>query len=577
MSASDREKIIYFGETDFRNQKRKFGIKNDDRTRHVYVIGKTGMGKSTLLENMAIQDIQLGHGMGFIDPHGKTAELMLDYIPAERVKDVIYFDPDDLDRPLSFNVMEDVEPERRHLVVSGLMSSFKKIWPDVWSARMEYILTNILLALIEYPGATLLGVNRMLADKDFRKRVVENISDVSVRAFWVDEFAKYTDRYMQEAGAAIQNKIGQFVSNPVVRNIIGQPKSSFDIREIMDDGKILIMNLSKGKIGETNAQLLGSMLITKIYLAAMSRARVSAAELRALPEYYLFVDEFQSFVSDSFADILSEARKYKLSLTIAHQYIEQMPETVRNAVFGNVGTTISFRVGPFDAEVLEKIFMPQFTAEDLIGLGFAQVYMTLMIDGVGSPPFSATTMAPIAPDEISHKAAVIRQSRTRFGQPRQGVEEEIRKWHEPIQPATVRPAKEKNENADKRELRSTPVQISTARVERPGRDPLQNDDVASASRRTASQVPLRTKSKQHSASAQFSRTGAPPLAGHSSLKAAIASAIGKPVVVSPRVSKDIPQSAPRPSESASEKTTGEVPEEVLRKVLHGNDGRPGGN
>ena len=264
--------VTYFAETDSRNKRVKFGIKAKDRTKHVYVIGKTGMGKSTVLENMAVQDIQNGEGMAFIDPHGKTADLLLDYIPEHRKKDVVYFAPFDLDYPISFNVLEQVDPDKRHLVVSGLMSTFKKIWQDAWSARMEYILTNTLLALLEYPGATLLGVNRMYSDKEFRKDVVAHITDPTVKAFWTEEFAKYTDKFAAEATPAIQNKIGQFTSNALIRNMIGQPKSSFDLRKIMDEKKILIINLSKGRVGEQNANLLGGMLITKIYLAAMSRA-----------------------------------------------------------------------------------------------------------------------------------------------------------------------------------------------------------------------------------------------------------------------------------------------------------------
>src|SRR3990167_9194087 len=315
----NEEKVIYFAKHDYRGQGKVFGIKPKDRSRHVYVIGKTGMGKSTMLENMAGQDIRNGNGMAFIDPHGATAETILSYVPEERIEDVIYFAPFDIEHPISFNVMEDVGYDKRHLVSNGLMSAFKKIWVDAWSARMEYILNNILLALLEYPDSTLLGVNRMLADKDFRKKVVENISDVSVKSFWIDEFAKYGDRYMQEAGAAIQNKIGQFVANPLVRNIIGQPKSTFDIRTLIDNKKIIILNLSKGRVGEAKANLLGSMFVTKVYLAAMSRADVSESTLNKLPNFYLYVDEFQSFANESFADILSEARKYKLNLTIAHQ------------------------------------------------------------------------------------------------------------------------------------------------------------------------------------------------------------------------------------------------------------------
>lgn len=426
----DENKITYFGQTDARNKKVPFGIKRKDRTKHMYVIGKTGMGKSTLLENLAVQDIQNGEGLAFIDPHGKTAELLLEYIPEHRIKDVLYFAPFDMEYPVSFNVMEDVGADKRHLVVNGLMSTFEKIWVDAWSARMAYILNNTLLALLEYPDATLLGVNRMLADKDFRKKVVDNVTDPSVKSFWIDEFGKYTERFAAEATPAIQNKVGQFTSNPLVRNLIGQPKSSFNIRKIMDEKKILIVNLSKGRVGEGNANLIGSMLITKIYLAAMSRADLTERELKKYPNFYLYVDEFQSFANKSFADILSEARKYKLNLTIAHQYIEQMEEEVRDAVFGNVGTMAAFRVGAYDAEVLEKEFAPQFTAEDLVNLGVYQVYLKLMIDGVGSQPFSATTLPPIRLPNISYKREIIEASRKAFAQPRSIVEEEIKRWHE---------------------------------------------------------------------------------------------------------------------------------------------------
>jgi len=426
----DPEKITYFAKTDARGKQTPFGIKAKDRQRHIYVIGKTGMGKSTLLENMAVQDIKNGEGLAFIDPHGSTAETLLDFIPEERVKDVLYFAPFDMNYPMSFNIMEDVGPDKRHLVVSGLMSVFEKIWVDAWSARMAYILQNTLMALLEYPDSTLLGVNRMLSDKTYRDKVVENVKDPGVKSFWVDEFAKYNERYMQEAGDAIKNKIGQFTANPVIRNIIGQPHSSFDIRDIMDNKKILIMNLSKGLIGETNANLLGSMLTTRIYLAAMSRADLSPAEMKEMPNFYFYVDEFQSFANATFANILSEARKYKLNLTIAHQYVEQMEEEVRNAVFGNVGTIISFRVGPFDAEILETIFSPQFLATDLVNLGFAQIYLTLMIDGVGSQPFSAVTLPPIEAGHISCKEMVIRSSQKQFATPRAEVEEMVNKFHE---------------------------------------------------------------------------------------------------------------------------------------------------
>ncbi len=428
--AEDQERVTYFGETDSRGKRVKFGIKSKDRTRHMYVIGKTGMGKSTLLENMAIQDLRNGEGMAFIDPHGKTADLLLEYIPPDRMKDVVYFAPFDLEHPISFNVLEDVGFDKRHLVVSGLMSTFKKIWVDAWSARMEYILTNTLLALIEYPGSTLLGVNRMLADKEYRKMIVENVKDPSVKAFWVEEFAKYTEKFAAEATPAIQNKIGQFTGNPQIRNIIGQSKSSMDIRKIMDEKKILIINLSKGRVGEANANLLGSMLITKIYIAAMSRADVQERELKKLPNFYLYVDEFQSFANESFADILSEARKYKLNLTIAHQYIEQMSEEVRAAVFGNVGTMITFRVGAYDAETLEKEFAPQFTAEDLVNLGIFQMYLKLMINGVSSTPFSASSLPPFPEPVISYRDEIIATSRKQFAELKATVEGNIQKWHD---------------------------------------------------------------------------------------------------------------------------------------------------
>ncbi|MEI6238575.1 MAG: type IV secretory system conjugative DNA transfer family protein, partial [bacterium] len=431
----DENKVTHFAETDARGKKIRFGIKQKDRTRHVYVIGKTGMGKSTLLENMAAQDILDGHGMCFIDPHGKTAELLLEYIPESRINDVLYFAPFDMDYPVSFNVLEQVDADKRHLVVSGLMSTFKKIWVDAWSARMEYILSNTLLALLEYPDATLLGVNRMLSDKDYRRKVVDNVTDPSVKSFWTEEFAKYTERMAAEAVPAIQNKIGQFTSNALIRNMIGQPRSSFDIRKMMDDRKIIIVNLSKGRVGEQNANLIGGMLITKIYLAAMSRADIPDRILKTLPNFYLFVDEFQSFANKSFADILSEARKYKLNLTIAHQYIEQMEEEVRAAVFGNVGTMILFRVGAFDAEIFEKEFAPQFTAEDIVNLGFTQVYLKLMIDGVSSQPFSATTLPPIVLPSVTFTDRVKEASRAHFSKTRKTVEDEIIKWHEPVPPA----------------------------------------------------------------------------------------------------------------------------------------------
>ena len=442
--AENSDQITYFAQTNSRGKEAPFGIRNEDRARHMYIIGKTGMGKSTMLENMAIQDIRNGEGMAFIDPHGSTADRIMEYVPAHRIKDVVYFAPFDLDYPLAFNIMEDVGYDKRHLVVSGLLSAFRKIWVDAWSARMEYILSNTLMALLEYEGATLLDVNRMLINKAFRKKVVEKITDPIVKSFWVEEFANYTDRYTQDATPAIQNKVGQFTSNPLIRNIVGQPKSSFDFRRLMDEKKIVIINLSKGRVGEVNTNLLGSMIVTKIYLAAMSRADVPAEVMKNLPPFYLYVDEFQNFANESFSDILSEARKYKLRLIIAHQYVEQMEEEVRDAVFGNVGTTVAFRVGPFDAETLETIFAPQFEATDLVNLGFAQIYLTLMIRGVGSPPFSATTLPPFDPPPERHVDEVISASRATYGKARVQVEKVIDEWQnsDPIVPEPPKPKRD---------------------------------------------------------------------------------------------------------------------------------------
>jgi len=425
--------INFFGETTFRNTRKKFGIKTDDRRRHVYAVGKTGMGKTAMLENMAIQDIQSGKGIGFIDPHGEAAENLLDFIPSRRLNDVIYFNPADVDYPIAFNVMEKVDVEHRHLVASGLMGVFKKIWPDVWSARMEYILNNSILALLEYPGSTLLGINRMLADPEYRKKVVEKITDPMVKSFWLTEFAKYTQRYEVEATAAIQNKIGQFISNPLVRNIVGQVQSNIDMRKIMDEGKILIANISKGKIGEDNSRLLGALVITKLQLTAMSRVDVPEEKRR---DFYLYVDEFQNFATEAFCNILSEARKYRLALILGNQYLAQLDEMtptgrstrVRDAVFGNVGTIISFRVGAEDAEYLEKELIPEFTAADLVNLGKYNTYLKLMIDGLSGRPFSAETLAPLPRPEKSSKEKIIKVSRERYGTQRKIVEDKISRW-----------------------------------------------------------------------------------------------------------------------------------------------------
>ncbi|MFZ2804247.1 MAG: type IV secretion system DNA-binding domain-containing protein [Patescibacteria group bacterium] len=416
--------ITLFAETNFRNARRRFGIKTDDRRRHMYIVGKTGMGKTTLIENMVLSDIMAGHGVCYVDPHGDTAEKILEYIPSHRINDVVYFNPADQEYPVGFNILETVDEGQKHLVASGLMGVFKKIWPDVWSPRMEYILLNCVLALLDYPGATLLGINRLLVDKEYRARVIAKIRDPIVKTFWVAEFASWSEKYATEAIAPVQNKVGQFLSASIIRNIVAQVKSTIDPRSIMDQGKILIVNLSKGRIGEDNMRLLGGMLITKVQMAAMERVSIPEAERR---DFYLYVDEFQNFANQSFANILSEARKYRLSLIVAHQYIKQLEEEVAWAVFGNVGTLIFFRVGADDATFMENEFMPTYTPEDLVNLAKYQVYLKLMVDGAATAPFSANTLAPIA-KKTGNTEKVIAVSRERYSSPRADIEQKVLRW-----------------------------------------------------------------------------------------------------------------------------------------------------
>ncbi|MDD5626526.1 MAG: type IV secretion system DNA-binding domain-containing protein [Patescibacteria group bacterium] len=425
---SQDNEIVPFAKTNYRGQERKFGIRVDDRRRHIYVIGKTGMGKTTLLENMAIADIQGGRGLAIVDPHGQFADKMLDFVPPQRINDVIYFNPADYDYPIAFNIFERVEPHYKHLIADGLVGVFKKIWADSWGPRLEYILRNAILALLDYPSSTLLGVTRILVDKEYRRKVVQKIQDPVVRSFWVNEYANYSENFRNEAISPIQNKVGQFLSSSLIRNIIGQPQSSINIRDVMDHGKILLMNIAKGKVGEENSALLGAMMITKIQLAAMSRADIPEEERH---DFYLYIDEFQNFSTDSFANILSEARKYRLNLIMAHQYITQMEEKVRDAVFGNVGTIICFRVGAMDAEFLEPEFQPVFTQLDLVNLTKFEIYLKLMIDGVASDAFSAMTLPPIekeAPKYPEAREKITRISRERYATPRAVVEEKINRW-----------------------------------------------------------------------------------------------------------------------------------------------------
>lgn len=429
------EEILYLGKITFRNQEKKFGIKLDDRRKHIYIIGKTGMGKTVLLLNMAIQDILAGRGIGFIDPHGDAAELLLNYIPSKRINDVVYFNPADVDYPIAFNIMEEVLPQQRHIVCAAILGVFKKIWPDVWSARMEYILNNAILALLEYPNTTLLAINRILSDAEYRKKVLEKVEDPMVKSFWLREFARYTQSYEVEATAAIQNKVGQFISNPLIRNIIGQVKSKINIREIMDEGKILIANLSKGRIGEENSRLLGALLVTKLQLAAMERVDTPEEKRR---DFFLYVDEFQNFATEAFATTLSEARKYRLSLILANQYLKQLEEAtptgksrkIIDAIFGNVGTIILFRVGAEDAEFFAKEFGPECELEDLVNLPKFNIFVKLMVDGKPTPPFSAQTLPLFPPPPTSNAQKIISVSRERYAKKREEIEEKIKKWAE---------------------------------------------------------------------------------------------------------------------------------------------------
>jgi CxxC-x17-CxxC domain-containing protein len=422
--------ITYFGRTNFRSTNTPFGIKRRDRRQHMYILGKSGTGKSVLLSNLIIQNIQNGEGVCVVDPHGELVEEVLHLIPEHRLKDVIYFNPADTDYHIGFNVIQIDDPKYKHLVASGLMGIFTKIWANAWSARMEYILNNAILALLDTPNTTLLGIPRLLVDKEYRKFIISNLKDPVVKAFWVNEYEQWRDQFRNEAIAPIQNKVGQFLSSSIIRNVVGQEQSTIDIFKIMNEGKIFLVNVSKGRIGEDNSALLGGMIITKIQLAAMERVRIPENERR---DFYLYVDEFQNFATDSFANILSEARKYRLNLIIAHQYTAQLANEngtkVRDAVFGNVGTMIIFRVGADDADFIEKEFAPEFTAQDLVNLPNYHIYLKLMIDGVTSRPFSATTLPPVKVDiSAGVKERIIQSSRELYTRKREDVEESITAW-----------------------------------------------------------------------------------------------------------------------------------------------------
>lgn len=416
------DQISAFGLTNFRGMQHQFGLQRFDRSRHVYIIGQTGAGKSGLLELFTLSDTFHNHGYAIIDPHGDFAVNNMRYIPASRVNDVVYFNPADTAFPLGFNPMEVSDPNMRSNISSELIGVLKRMFGESWGPRLEYILRYTILALLEYPDTTMLDITRMLTDSKFRKKVVARCTDEVVINFWRVEFASWSDKFKTEAIAPILNKVGAFTANPIIRNIIGQPKSTFNIRQMMDEGKILIVNLSKGLIGEDNAAVLGSFLVTKIQLAAMSRSDIPNIQDRR--PFYLYVDEFQNFATDSFATILSEARKYGLNLTVANQYISQMQESVRDAVFGNVGTMISFRVSADDAPILSKQFEPQFESTDLLQMHNRHFVINMVINGEKAPSFSATTLT-LPPIQSDNSTYIVENTRRWYSRTRADIEAEI--------------------------------------------------------------------------------------------------------------------------------------------------------
>jgi hypothetical protein len=403
-----------YAQTTYKNQPVKYGLKREDRRRHMYIIGKTGTGKSTLLANMAINDLKNNEGLCVIDPHGDLIETLLNYIPAHRINDVIYFDPADPERTVQINLFEGENLVHRELIASGIISIFHKLYEYSWGPRLEYILRNALLTLLKSDGARLSDILELLTNRKFRDRYVEKLDDPILRSFWVDEFNKMQDRLRTESIAPILNKVGQFVSSPLIRNVVNAQKSSFSIEEIMDEGKILLVNLSQGKLGEDNATLLGAMMITKIQLAAMGRVHSSEASRR---DFFLYVDEFQNFATEAFIKILSEARKYRLNLTLANQYIAQIPEDVQKAIFGNCGSVGSFVMGADDAALFAKEYGEHYTPEELVSLERYQIINKLSIDNLVSLPFPAFTLA-LAKSSNLNREKVIRVSRERYSKKR---------------------------------------------------------------------------------------------------------------------------------------------------------------
>ncbi|MBC7459352.1 type IV secretion system DNA-binding domain-containing protein [Candidatus Saccharibacteria bacterium] len=455
------ENISAFGLTNFRGINHQFGMLRTDRSRHVYIIGQTGAGKSGTLELFALSDIFQGHGYAIIDPHGDFAVDNLRFIPGSRMDDVVYFNPADTAFPLGFNPLEVTNPSQKTNISSEVIGVLKRMFGESWGPRLEYILRYTILALLDRPTTTMLDITRMLTDKKFRKETLEYCTDAVVLQFWNVEFASWNDKFQSEAIAPVLNKVGAFTANPVIRNIIGQPKSTFNIRQIMDEGKILVVNLSKGLIGEDNAAILGAFMVTKIQLAAMSRSDIAKIEDRR--PFYLYVDEFQNFATDSFATILSEARKYGLNLTVANQYISQMTETVRDAVFGNVGTMISFRVSADDAPILSKQFEPQFEPNDLLQMHNRDFVINMVINGEKAPAFSARTLQ-LPPEQIDNTGRIIENTRRQYSRARAEVEAEISAAIQVPQNLQPRPQQQQQQPQSQAQAKVWPVDSGAVAV-----------------------------------------------------------------------------------------------------------------
>lgn len=423
---------VYIGETLFRNKTTRFGLENDDdRIRHLYVIGKSGTGKSSLFISMASQDIANGEGVAILDPHGETIEQVLERIPEDRIEDVIYIDPSDTENPVGLNLLELDNPSQKNLMASGLVSAIKQHFDFSWGPRLEYLLNYAILTLLEVPGTTMLGITRLLEDNNYLNYILSKVEDPVVLKFWNEEWKqmKGNQRFVTEAISPIQNKVNRFLASTTIRNILGQRNSTIDLWDAMNSGKIVLINLAKGKIGSDNANLLGALLVSRIQFYALQRANIPYEKRRP---FYMYVDEFQNFATGSFEEILSESRKYKLGLYLTHQFTAQLPEDLLKAVYGNVGTIMTFSLGAPDAKELAKEFAPYFDEEDIISLERFQVYIKLMIDGMTSHPFSARILLPWVDDPIvpvtNNREKAIQRSREKYGTERSYVEEKVKKW-----------------------------------------------------------------------------------------------------------------------------------------------------